>query len=161
MRHDPTPDDVAGRYAAAHAAHYAAGNLRQAIGLYEAILAEHNETPEAGYARSQIENIVRALVPRAVLFQAGVDLALAADRPSGRAGSVNACGRLWPRRVESARKTRAVTLVRRAGGGLPRDCGHTDVSGRAAAEGDGKWDGCPGRRSRAGQTGLVQSRARF
>jgi hypothetical protein len=77
MRDNAAPDEVARRYAAAHAAHHGAGNLRQAIGLYTAILLEHPEAREAGYSRSQIDNIVKAVVPPAVLLQTGVDLALA------------------------------------------------------------------------------------
>lgn len=76
MRHDAPPDDAARRYAEAHAAHYAAENLRQAIALYGAILVEHPEAREAGYSRSQIENIVKAVVPPGVLLQAGLDLAM-------------------------------------------------------------------------------------
>lgn len=85
MRYDAARDEVARRYAAAHAAHYAAGDLREAIALYEALLAEHPEAREAEYSRSQIENIVKAVVPREVLLQAGLDLARARiDRAGAR-----------------------------------------------------------------------------
>lgn len=40
-------------------------------------MAEDPDALEAGYSRSQIENIVKAVVPPGLRLQAGVDLALA------------------------------------------------------------------------------------
>ena len=68
---------AAGRsYATAHEAHYGAKQLRKALELYEGIMAAHPGTPEAGYSRSQILNIVKAVVPEAELFAARKQLAL-------------------------------------------------------------------------------------
>jgi len=77
MRYDSSPVDVARRYAEAHEAHYVAGNLRQAVGLYAAVLVEHPSAREAEYSRSQIENIVKAVVPAEVLLRAWMDLVAA------------------------------------------------------------------------------------
>ena len=73
-----TPTKTAsGQYAAAHEAHYSEKNLPSALGLYLGVLNVHPDAPEAGYSRSQIYNIVAAVVPRQELFDAHVRLALA------------------------------------------------------------------------------------
>ena len=40
-------------------------------------MAAYPDTPEAGYSRSQIQQIAKAIVPQEKLFDAQVDLALA------------------------------------------------------------------------------------
>lgn len=65
------------QYAVAHAAHYQTKNLREAIGLYKRVITAHRGTQEAGYSRSQIQNIVKTVVPEEKLFEAQVNLALA------------------------------------------------------------------------------------
>jgi len=61
---EPTGVDEAGRlYAAAYAAHYAAGNLREAFELYRSLVTTHPASAEAGYCQAQILNIVNAVVP--------------------------------------------------------------------------------------------------
>lgn len=50
-------------YAAAQAAHYETKSLREALGLYGNIVATLPHSQEARYSRSQIENIVKAVVP--------------------------------------------------------------------------------------------------
>ena len=77
MRNDTGPTEAGQQYAAAHAAHYTTKNLREALDLYKGIIAAHPDTREAGYSRSQIQNIVNAVVPEQELFDAQVDLALA------------------------------------------------------------------------------------
>ena len=77
MRNDTGPTEAGQQYAAAHAAHYTTKNLREALDLYKGIIAAHPDTREAGYSRSQIQNIVNAVVPEQGLFDAQVDLALA------------------------------------------------------------------------------------
>jgi len=68
----------AGReYAAAHAAHYAAKDLPLALRLYRAILASHPGTPEADYSRTQVQNIVNAVIPREELLDHQMEIALA------------------------------------------------------------------------------------
>ena len=77
MRNDTGLTEASQQYAAAHAAHYGTKDLREALELYKGIVAAHPDTQEAGYSRSQIQNIVKAVVPSQELFDAQVDLALA------------------------------------------------------------------------------------
>jgi hypothetical protein len=68
----------AGRqYAAAYEIHYATKNLREAFKLYKAIMTAHPDTLEAGYAKSQIQNIVNAVVPKEERLGVQMDLAAA------------------------------------------------------------------------------------
>ena len=66
-----------GAYAAAHAVHYSDRNLAAALQLYIELIASRPNAPEAGYARAQIQNIVRAVVPAQELLNAEIGLALA------------------------------------------------------------------------------------
>ena len=52
-------------------------NLREALALYKGILAAHPDTQEAGYSRSQIQNIIKEVVPERELFEAQVGMAMA------------------------------------------------------------------------------------
>ena len=63
------------RYTEAHELHYGAKNLQAALELYREILVTDTGTPEAGYARSQIHNIVKAVVPEQTLLDAQFELA--------------------------------------------------------------------------------------
>ena len=73
----PTKQSEAGqRYAVAHEAQYKTKDLGEALGLYRAIMDAHPEAQEAEYARSQIQNIANAVVPRQELLDAQVELAL-------------------------------------------------------------------------------------
>jgi hypothetical protein len=65
-------------YAAAYAVHYEVGDLLAAVGYYRSIIAAYPGTPEAGYARSQVMNIVNGSVSHQTLFDAQVALALIA-----------------------------------------------------------------------------------
>jgi len=71
------------QYAAAHAAHYKTKNLPEALDLYRDITAGHPNTPEADYSQSQIQNIVKSVVPKQELLTAQIDLALAHLEPKG------------------------------------------------------------------------------
>jgi capsule polysaccharide export protein KpsE/RkpR len=69
---------ISGRaYAAAHAAHYSDRNLAAALQLYRELIDSRPNTPEAGYSRTQIRNIVTAVVPAQELLNAQTELALA------------------------------------------------------------------------------------
>ncbi len=73
-----TASTAAGRqYAAAHTAHYATKHLHEALGLYRGVMAAYPNTQEAEYSRTQIENIVKSVVPREDLLTAQVELTLA------------------------------------------------------------------------------------
>ena len=68
----------AGRqYAAAHAAHYVARDLPLALQLYKAVLASHPSTEEADHSRTQVQNLVNAVVPKQELLEAQMELAVA------------------------------------------------------------------------------------
>lgn len=64
-------------YAAAYSAHYETKDLHQALRLYRDVIAMHPGASESEYSRSQIENIVKTVVPKDVLHDAQVALALA------------------------------------------------------------------------------------
>ena len=67
----------AGRdYAAAYAAHYTDHSLPKALQLYLKVISAHPGTKEAGYARSQAQNIINATVPDQELLDAQVKLAV-------------------------------------------------------------------------------------
>ena len=67
----------AGRsYAAAYAAHYTDHDLPTALQLYLKVISAHANTTEAGYARSQAQNIINATVPDQELLDAQVKLAV-------------------------------------------------------------------------------------
>lgn len=67
----------AGRqYATAYDAHYTTKDMYKAFKLYGRIIAAHPDTYEAGYSRSQVQNIVNAVVPKQKVMDALVELAL-------------------------------------------------------------------------------------
>jgi hypothetical protein len=77
MKNETAPTEVSQRYAAAHAAHYETKDLREALELYKGVLAAHPDTQEAGYSRSQIQNIIKEVVPERELFETQVGMAMA------------------------------------------------------------------------------------
>jgi hypothetical protein len=77
MRNGAGYTEAGQRYAAAHAAHYRTKDMREALELYKGVMAAHPDTREAGYSRTQIQNIVNTVVPKHELFDAHLDLALA------------------------------------------------------------------------------------
>ena len=68
------PDNASRQYAKAHAAHYGARDLPLALRHYKKVLALHPSAPEADYARTQIENIVNAVIPRDKRLEAQMEL---------------------------------------------------------------------------------------
>ena len=78
--------DIETTYAAAHGAQYVIKDLPEAIQLYREVIADAPTSREAGYSRSQLQTIARAIVPADVLLDLQVDLALAQlDRAADRA----------------------------------------------------------------------------
>ena len=77
MSNDTELTEAGRQYAAAYEIHYATKNLREAFGLYKGIIAAHPTTKEAGYAKSQIQNIVNAVVPKEERLGIQMDLAAA------------------------------------------------------------------------------------
>ena len=64
------------QYATAYDAHYTTKDMYKAFKLYGRIIAAHPDTQEAGYSRSQVQNIVNAVVPKQKVMDALVELAL-------------------------------------------------------------------------------------
>ena len=59
-----TPTTPGQQYSAAHIAHYVTKDLPRALEHYAAILADHPDSPEAGYSRAQVKNITNTVVPK-------------------------------------------------------------------------------------------------
>jgi hypothetical protein len=81
VKKDSGHTEAGQQYAAAHTAHYETKDLQQALERYNSIIAAHRDTQEAGYALSQILNIVNRVVPKQVLLDAQTKLALAHITP--------------------------------------------------------------------------------
>ena len=64
------------KYAAAYDAHYTVKNMHEAFVLYRRLIASHPDTQEAKYSRSQVQNIVNAVVPKQEIMDALVNLAV-------------------------------------------------------------------------------------
>ncbi len=77
MSDDSALTEAAREYAAAYAAHYSERDLAMALQLYKELIASHASAREAGYTRTQIQNIVYAVVPEQELPDAQMELALA------------------------------------------------------------------------------------
>lgn len=63
-------------YVEAHQELYKNKDLPAALAIYRKIIAAHPQEREAGYSRGQIRNIVKKVVPRLELLDAGLELAL-------------------------------------------------------------------------------------
>ncbi|BBO83135.1 hypothetical protein DSCO28_37010 [Desulfosarcina ovata subsp. sediminis] len=63
------------QYASAYDTHYVTKDVHKAFCLYEDIIAAHPGAKEAGYSRSQILNIVNAVVPKSEIMDSLKDLA--------------------------------------------------------------------------------------
>ena len=70
MREDTSQEKAVLQYAAAHAAHYKTKDLNEALELYSGVMTSHPDTHEAGYSRTQIQNIAKSLVPMQELLDA-------------------------------------------------------------------------------------------
>jgi hypothetical protein len=77
MSDDSALTEAAREYALAYAVHYSERDLAMALQLYKNIIASHASAPEAGYSRTQVQNIVNAVVPKQELLDAQMELALA------------------------------------------------------------------------------------
>jgi hypothetical protein len=64
-------------HATACATHYSQRDLTGALHLYTRLIAAHESTPESGYSISQVQNIVKSVVPAHALLDAQIELALA------------------------------------------------------------------------------------
>ena len=77
MKNDGAPSEAACKYAAAYTAHYAQRDLAMALRLYKTLIASHASTREAGYSRTQVQNIVNAVGPEAERLEAETKQAFA------------------------------------------------------------------------------------
>lgn len=80
--HEP-PSASAKHYAVAYAIHHTECDLRAALGAYGQVIESHPRAIEAGYARSQIRNIVNLVVPAAELVASQIALVLRHLQPTG------------------------------------------------------------------------------
>ena len=76
MIDNTTPTEAGQQYATAYDTHYKTKDMYKAFKLYGRIIATHPDTHEAGYSRSQVQNIVNALIPKQKVMDALVKLAL-------------------------------------------------------------------------------------
>ncbi len=77
MGNDIEVGEAGQQYAAAHAAHYGAHDLPLALQLYKAVLASHPSTQEADYSRTQVQNLVNAVISKKELLEVQMELAVA------------------------------------------------------------------------------------
>ena len=77
MKNDTELTETGRQYAAAYAAHYTKRDLPMALQLYRDVIASHPGDQEAGYSRTQIHNIIHAVVPQQELLDAHIELAVA------------------------------------------------------------------------------------
>ena len=76
MKKHTANDEAVRNYEAAHMVHYQTKDLHEALGLYKGVMASHPDTPEAGYSRTQIQNIAKSVVPKQELLDAEIELVL-------------------------------------------------------------------------------------
>lgn len=74
MKNNDNPTEASKHYAAAYEMHYEKKDLRDAFERYKRIITIHQNTPEAQYAQSQINNIINNVVPKQDILDAQVNL---------------------------------------------------------------------------------------
>ena len=75
MRDNNLSTEAGRQYASAYDAHYTTKDIHKAFTLYEDIIAAHPDTKEAGYSKSQVQNIVNAVVPKKEIMDSLMELA--------------------------------------------------------------------------------------
>jgi hypothetical protein len=68
-------EEAGQQYATAYDTHYTTKDIHKAFTLYEDIIAAHPDTKEAGYSKSQVQNIVNAVVPKKEIMDSLMRLA--------------------------------------------------------------------------------------
>ena len=84
MKDEIEPTEASRQYAVAYAAQYSERDLPLALRHYQQLLASHADSQEAGYARSQVRNIVNTVVPKQELQDVQMNLLLAHFQRDGR-----------------------------------------------------------------------------
>jgi hypothetical protein len=64
MKQTQPPTEAGLQYAEAYEAHYNSKNMHNAFLLYNRVIAAHPESRGAEYSRSQLQNILKAVVPK-------------------------------------------------------------------------------------------------
>ena len=89
MKKEPVLSTAGQHYAEAYEQQYGIKDSHAALLFYKSIVDEYPESKEAENSRSQIQNIMRNAVPKEVLYEAQLQLALnytvpatATDTPS-------------------------------------------------------------------------------
>ena len=77
MRNVTESTEAGRQYEAAYATHYKGCDLPAALQLYTKVMASHPGAQEAGYSRTQVQNIVNTVVPKQELVDAQIELAVA------------------------------------------------------------------------------------
>jgi hypothetical protein len=75
MRESSLSEEAGQQYATAYDTHYTTKDIHKAFKLYEDIITGHPDTKEAGYSRSQVQNIVNAMVPKKEIMDSLMKLA--------------------------------------------------------------------------------------
>jgi len=76
MKNNNSVTEAGKQYTAAHDVHYKTKELPRAFQLYRDIIADHPDTKEAGYSLSQVQNIVKDVVPKQEVLDSLVAMAL-------------------------------------------------------------------------------------
>ena len=75
MKENRLPTEAGRQYASAYETHYTTKDIHKAFTLYEDIIAAHPDSKEAGYSKSQVRNIVNAVVPKKEIMDSLMELA--------------------------------------------------------------------------------------
>lgn len=76
MRNNAELTEATRQYTEAYSAHYTTRNLPLAMQLYQQVITSHPSDRVAEYSRDQIQNIVKAVIPKQNILDAQIDLAL-------------------------------------------------------------------------------------
>jgi hypothetical protein len=75
MKESRLSEEAGQQYATAYDTHYKTKDIHKAFTLYEDIIAAHPDTKEAGYSKSQVQNIVNGVVPKKEIMDSLMKLA--------------------------------------------------------------------------------------
>jgi len=81
----PHTTEAARHYESAYRIHQDQDDLLRAFLAYDRVIQQHPDTPEAGFARHQMRNIVRSTVPADELWASQYQLALRFLQPQDEA----------------------------------------------------------------------------
>ena len=76
MKKETVITEAGRKYSEAYEKQFTSKDLYAALRLYKEVVASYPGSPEAEYSRAQIQNIMREVVPRDVLYEAQLEMAL-------------------------------------------------------------------------------------